>query len=116
MTGLLAGKRLLVIAGYDARNPIALEQDPAVFAEIAPAALRGLRVAWAPDLGGRVAVEPEVIDTLTRRVRVLESLGCVVEEACPDLDGAAEALAGKRVRHGEAAPVMIFFSTPLLSS
>jgi amidase len=82
---------LSVIAGYDARNPIALEQDPAVFADIAPADLRGLRVAWTPDLGGRVDVEPEVLDVLARRVRALESLGCVVEEACPDLDGAAPA-------------------------
>jgi amidase len=47
-------------------------------------------VAWAPDLGGRVTVDPVITAVLTSSVGVFESLGATVEEACPDLSGADE--------------------------
>jgi amidase len=52
--------------------------------------LRGLRVAWSRDLGG-LPVEPEAMAVLEAQVARLEELGCVVEEAEPDLRGADEA-------------------------
>jgi amidase len=74
-----------VLAGPDARVPIALDDDPAGLATPLPERLDGLRVAWAPDLGGRVAVDPSVTAVLAGALPVFESLGAVVEEDCPDL-------------------------------
>lgn len=52
--------------------------------------LRGVRIGWSPDLGLGVPVEPEVLDVLTRRLRVFEEAGASVEEAAPDLTDADE--------------------------
>jgi amidase len=81
---------LSVLAGPDRRVPISLSDDPAGFAAPLPTELAGLRVAWAPDLGGRVTVDPAVTAVLASSAGVFESLGAVVEEACPDLSGADE--------------------------
>src|SRR3954453_155214 len=80
--------QLTAIAGPDRRVPIALSDDPAGFAAALPERLDGLRVAWAPDLGGRVSVDPAITSVLASSVAVFESLGASVEEACPDLSGA----------------------------
>ncbi|MFF8285917.1 amidase [Streptomyces albus] len=45
--------------------------------------VRGLRVAYSPDFGGRVAVAAEVAAAVRRAVALLEELGAVVEEADP---------------------------------
>jgi amidase len=82
--------QLSAIAGPDPRVPIALSDDPAAFAAPLPESLAGLRVAWAPDLGGRVTVDPVITEVLAPSVAVFESLGARVEEACPQLDGADE--------------------------
>ncbi|MGY1712301.1 amidase [Geodermatophilus sp. SYSU D00758] len=79
---------LSVLAGPDRRVPISLDDDGAGFAAPLPERLDGLRVAWAPDLGGRVAVDPAVTDVLAGTVRVVEELGATVEADCPDLTGA----------------------------
>jgi amidase len=79
-----------VLAGPDPRVPISLTDDPAGFAAALPTELTGLRVAWAPDLGGRVTVDPAITSVLASAVGVFESLGAVVEEDCPDLSGADE--------------------------
>jgi amidase len=82
--------QLSAIAGPDRRVPIALSDDPAGFAAPLPGSLEGLRVAWAPDLGGRVTVDPAITAVLAPAAAVFETLGGVVEEACPNLDGADE--------------------------
>lgn len=56
-----------------------------------PVDLRGIRVAYAPDLDGRVPVEPEVGDVIASVAAVLERAGATVEHACPDLDGSDRA-------------------------
>jgi amidase len=82
--------QLSVLAGPDLRVPIALSDDPAVFAAPLPDRLDGLRVAWAPELGGQVTVDPAITSVLASSVGVFESLGASVEEDCPKLDGADE--------------------------
>ncbi|UOY00644.1 amidase family protein [Blastococcus sp. PRF04-17] len=82
--------QLSAIAGPDPRVPISLGDDPALFAGPLADRLDGLRVAWAPDLGGQVTVDPAVTSVLESSVGVFESLGADVEEACPKLDGADE--------------------------
>jgi amidase len=82
---------LSVLAGPDPRAPAALYQRGSNVAGPLAADLTGLRVAWAPDLGGRVPVDPEVSAVLAAAPAVFTELGCVVEPACPDLAGADEA-------------------------
>jgi amidase len=81
---------LSALAGPDPRVPISLTGDPAVFAAPLPTELTGLRVAWAPDLGGRVPVDPVITEVLTAQLGVFGDLGATVEEDCPDLRGADE--------------------------
>jgi amidase len=82
--------QLSVLAGLDPRVPIALSDDPTGFAAPLPSSAAGLRVAWAPDLDGRVTVDPVITSVLAESVGVFESLGASVEEACPNLSGADE--------------------------
>jgi amidase len=85
------GLLLSVIAGPHPGSPLALEHGPEVFADVAAADLTGLRVAWAPDLGGMVEVDPQVRAVVADQVATFLDLGCVVEEASIDFDGADEA-------------------------
>ncbi|GAA1289435.1 amidase [Streptomyces javensis] len=81
---------LSAIAGPDARSPIALEEPGARFARPLDRDLTGLRVAWSPDLGGLVPVEPEVAAVVESAAEVFTGLGCAVERACPDLTEAED--------------------------
>jgi amidase len=82
---------LSVVAAPHPGSPLSFEQDGGQFAAVEPADLAGLRVAWAPDLGGAVVVDPVVRATIASQVDLLERLGCVVEEASIDFGGADEA-------------------------
>ncbi|MEU9362506.1 amidase [Streptomyces sp. NPDC048301] len=80
---------LSVMAGPDPRSPLSLEvPDPAAYRAPLERDIKGLRVAYAPDLGGRVPVDPEVRAVVDRQAAVFRDLGCTVVEDCPDLDGA----------------------------
>jgi amidase len=82
---------LSALAGPDPRVPIALSDPGAPFAAPLPTELTGLRVAWAPDLGGRVPVDPAITTVLETSLAAFADLGATVEEDCPDLTGADEA-------------------------
>lgn len=56
-------------------------------AEPSPADFAGLRIAFAPTLGGRIPVSREVLDVLEPQAAALAALGAHVELDCPDLDG-----------------------------
>lgn len=76
--------------------------DHAALRALVPAELRGLRVAYAPDLGGRVPVESDVRAVIAAAVGVLERAGAHVELACPDLDGADDAFRTLRAAEFDA--------------
>jgi len=78
---------LSVMAGPDARDPGCFPSDPSVFGEGLERDFRGTRVAWCPDLGG-LPLDRRVRAVLDAQRAAFEMLGCVVEEACPDLRGA----------------------------
>ncbi|MGP3774036.1 amidase [Streptomyces sp. SDT5-1] len=81
---------LSAMAGPDPRCPQSLETPGAVFRGPLERDLKGLRVAYAPDLGGRVPVDPEVREVVARQAKVFEAAGAHVVEDCPDLDGAED--------------------------
>jgi amidase len=78
-----AGLLLSALAGPDDRAPIALTDDPAVFAHVRPSDLRGLRVAWSPT-GGGLPVEDEVLRVLADLRGALEEHGAIVTEIDED--------------------------------
>ena len=81
---------LSVIAGPDRRDPTSICEPGALFAHVASRSLKGCRVAYSRDLG-MLPVEPAVTETIERGLPLLADLGCLVEEAHPDLTGGAEA-------------------------
>ena len=81
---------LSVIAGPDRRDPTAICELAAPFANVASRDLKGCRVAYSRDLG-MLPVEPAVTEAIERALPLLADLGCRVEQAHPDLTGAAEA-------------------------
>lgn len=80
---------LSVMAGPDAHDPSCYPSDPSVFAKPLGRDVRGVRVAWCPDLGG-LPLDHRVRAVLESQRKTFEQLGCIVEEACPDMSDAAE--------------------------
>jgi amidase len=78
---------LSVMAGADPRDPGSTPSAPGTFDRDLGRDFRGVRVAWCPDLGG-LPLDPVVRTILDQQRTTFESLGCVVEEACPDLSDA----------------------------
>ena len=70
---------LQVLAGYDSRDPGCMRSDLPDFLGALDRGVRGLRVAWSPDLG-YAAVDPEVAEAASRAAHLFEELGCTVEE------------------------------------
>jgi amidase len=81
--------QMSALAGPDPRSPISIDQSPALFTQSLARNWKGVRVAFSPDLGG-LPMEPEALRASRSAVAILEGLGCVVEEACPDLTDADE--------------------------
>jgi amidase len=78
------------LAGLDRRDPRSFPAPPLPYAESVerPPALR--RVAFSPDLGGIVPVDPEVAAICRRAAERFAAAGVAVEEASPDLSTARE--------------------------
>jgi amidase len=76
---------LSVIAGPDPRVPTALGDAGATFAPPVAGSLRGLRVAWTPDLGGAFEVDAEVRDVVEQAGRAFARAGARVFADHPDL-------------------------------
>jgi amidase len=74
---------LSVMAGHDARDPMAISEGGEQFRAPLQRDMRGKRVAWSMDLGG-LPVDPRVTQVLEAQRKVFEDLGCIVEEDCPD--------------------------------
>jgi aspartyl-tRNA(Asn)/glutamyl-tRNA(Gln) amidotransferase subunit A len=84
---------LSVIAGPDPRDRRSIPAGDVDWrAAAAPGDLRGLRVAYSPDLG-RVAVDPEVTRMVDEAARAFEELGADVVEDGPQFDDPGAAFA-----------------------
>jgi len=82
---LLAG-----MAGPDPRVPISITEPGKAFAKSLARNFRGARVAWSASLGG-LPMDERVLRALAPQRKVFASIGCVMEDAEPDFDGATEA-------------------------
>jgi amidase/aspartyl-tRNA(Asn)/glutamyl-tRNA(Gln) amidotransferase subunit A len=73
-----AALALDVLAGYDDRDPFALD-DPSTFAGATRRSIRGRRIAYSPDFGG-FPVDRRVAAVVQQAVRAFEEAGAAVEE------------------------------------
>jgi amidase len=81
---------LSALAGPDARVPISSAEPGSLFAPPLAADLGAPVVAWAPDAGGTMPIDPRIVQMVDDTRSVFESLGCRTEDAFPDLAGARE--------------------------
>jgi amidase len=80
---------LSAMAGPDARSPISIDEPGAKFRRPLGRDFGGVRIAWSPDFG-ELPVDPEVTAVLEDQRGVCAELGCQVDLAQPDFDGADE--------------------------
>jgi amidase len=80
---------LSTISGPDPRSPISISDSGAQFAGELNRDFKNTRVAWFKDLGG-IPFERPILESVEAQRKLFENLGCIVEEAEPDFDGAAE--------------------------
>ena len=76
---------LQAISGYDSRDIVSSRESPPDFVGALGQGVKGLRIAWSPDLG-YAAVDPEVAQVCSMAARVFEELGCSVEAPAVSLD------------------------------
>jgi aspartyl-tRNA(Asn)/glutamyl-tRNA(Gln) amidotransferase subunit A len=86
-----AALMLTVCAGPDERDPYSLPGPRVDYVKALRGSLRGLRVAYADDLGFADAVDPEVRATCAKAARVFRDLGCRLEETKPGWPSPREA-------------------------
>jgi amidase len=88
---------LSAIAGPDDRAPLSYEMDPReLLRAVRRPSIRGWRVAWTPDLGGLLPVDPEVARVAEDATRALRALGARVRPAAPDVSGVDEIVLATR--------------------
>lgn len=92
---------LSAIAGPDARAPISLSEPGMVFRPPLDGDVAATRIAWSRDLG-RLPVDPRVTAVIEAERDTFERLGCVVEDAEPDMSSAAEVFGVWRAWYFEA--------------
>ena len=81
---------LQVTAGPDERDPYSLPAADVAYAKRLGRGVKGLRVAYADDLGGGEPVDAEVRRVAARAARAFRDLGCRVESAAPGWPSSAE--------------------------
>jgi amidase len=74
---------LSVQAGYDRRVPSSLLVDPTIFTATTGTEIKGARIAWCGDFGGRIPFESGVLELCEAAARVFAELGCIVEATAP---------------------------------
>jgi amidase len=84
-----AALMLSAIAGPDPRSPIGILEPGQSFDRSLERNFAQVKVAWSMDLGG-LPVDKRVVETIEKQKGVFESLGCIIDEAVPDLSGADE--------------------------
>jgi len=87
-----AALMLSVMAGPDDRDRTSLEGPADDYVGKLRRDLKGLRVAYSPDLGAGLRVDPEIATAVRAAVRAFEDLGCVVEEVKPTFTDSYETI------------------------
>ena len=86
-----AALMLTVIAGNDNRDRFSLPTSHPDYLRAVEGDIRGVRIAWSPDLGYAI-VDPQVRQITAEAVHAFVELGCKVEETNPGFDNPEELL------------------------
>ncbi len=78
-----AALMLFVMAGPHPADALSLEAPPADYTGRLDQGIKGLKIAWSPDLGS-FPVNPEVAAVTSEAARAFEELGASVEEVNPE--------------------------------
>jgi aspartyl-tRNA(Asn)/glutamyl-tRNA(Gln) amidotransferase subunit A len=81
-----------VIAGGDDRDRTSLPREPASYLAACEEGVRGLHVAWTPDLG-YASVDERVLDLCGNAAAEFDTLGCHVEVVNPGWENPEDAFA-----------------------
>jgi amidase len=101
---------LSVMAGPDDRAPLSYDVDTREFLQaVKSPSMKGMRIAWTPDLNGLIPVEAEVARVAHGAARVFRSLGARVDSASPDFTEVNDIVLGTRglsmvARHADKLP------------
>jgi amidase len=88
---------LSVMAGPDDRAPLSYDVDTREFLQaVKSPSMKGMRIAWTPDLNGLIPVEAEVARVAHGAARVFRSLGARVDSASPDFTEVNDIVLGTR--------------------
>ena len=79
---------LAAIAGPDPRVPISIDESGTQFLDSLQRDFKGVKIALSPDFDGQLPVAKSVQKVITDSRSVFDSLGCHIEDACPDFSGA----------------------------
>src|SRR5262249_44268717 len=71
-------------AGPDERDWFSLPSEIGSYLQACDGEIKGMRVAWSPT-PGYGHVDPVVLERCQAAVRIFEELGCIVEEASPQI-------------------------------
>src|SRR5882757_1295023 len=84
------------MAGLCPHDPMTFDAPHVSFSDAVARPVVPRRVAFTADYNGKAAIDREVRDICTRMARRFEELGCIVEEASPDIGNIDEAFLNLR--------------------
>lgn len=77
---------LSVQAGFDARLPLTHRHGNIDFNAPLQRDFKGTRIGWMGDMGGHMAMEPELLALCEHSCKTFEAIGCQVEHVVPGFD------------------------------
>ncbi len=75
---------LSTMAGFDARIPLSIKEDPLQFAGSLQADMKDRKIAWLGDFRGYLPMEPGILEMCRSSLKHFEGLGCIVEPVTID--------------------------------
>ncbi len=78
------------MVGFDARDPLSAEIDPAAFANLSAVDLSTLTVAWSADYGGAAPMDAGIVETFKARMADIAPLFKRCEERTPPFQEARD--------------------------
>jgi amidase len=87
------------MAGFCPLDPLTFDAPAVSFSDALARPIAPKRVAFTADYNGRMPIDREVRELCSKAARRFEELGCIVEEASPDIGAADEAFHILRSQH-----------------
>jgi amidase len=87
------------MAGFCSLDPLTFDAPAVSFSDGLTRPIAPKRIAFTADYNGRMPIDREVREICAKAVQRFEELGCIVEEASPDIGAADEAFHILRSQH-----------------